>query len=128
MFLPWFVIWGVTSSSRIPLYTAGWGKKLRVYCFLILFALAVYKSQRRARFTHSPITPSMTFFAIAAGLLIAIASIIISRSAAAKKRARRLPPGPPGRLFLGNAHQIPRESSWLYYAELKKKYGASLMI
>lgn len=39
------------------------------------------------------------------------------------KHARRLPPGPSGIPILGNALELPHASSWLYYAQLKEKYG-----
>ena len=40
-------------------------------------------------------------------------------------RTRRLPPGPTGLPFIGNALSIPHQYSWNYYTELKAKYGLS---
>lgn len=59
------------------------------------------------------------------GLLLACASALVTSTVVARKRNQRLPPGPPGEPILGNARQIPQESSWLYYAKLKEKYGQS---
>lgn len=56
------------------------------------------------------------------GLFI-IASVLILQNIVAKRRTHRLPPGPPGEPILGNARQIPHESSWLHYTALKQKYG-----
>jgi hypothetical protein len=35
----------------------------------------------------------------------------------------RLPPGPPGRLILGNLTDMPTQYGWKTYAEWAKKYG-----
>lgn len=64
-------------------------------------------------------TAMLTYFMIAGVLAIIIAVHFTTRG----KDFRRLPPGPPGEPILGNARQIPSESSWLYYTTLKKEYG-----
>jgi hypothetical protein len=63
---------------------------------------------------------------LAAGLAtVAATKSIVSRR---KRNPRRLPypPGPKGRLFVGNLAQIPRVHAWLGYHELCKEYGESL--
>ena len=35
----------------------------------------------------------------------------------------RLPPGPKQELLFGNARQIPPSHSWIYYANLAKRFG-----
>lgn len=62
-------------------------------------------------------------YEVAIGLLFACASFLVVRALTATRRTERLPPGPPGKVILGNALDIPKESSWLYYSELQKKYG-----
>lgn len=34
-----------------------------------------------------------------------------------------LPPGPPGKLFYGNVHQLPKVAAWLTYAKWAETYG-----
>lgn len=66
----------------------------------------------------------MTAYDLSIALLLAVGSALILRTMITRRRAGRLPPGPPGELLLGNARHIPPESSWLYYMSLKK-YGQS---
>jgi hypothetical protein len=41
-------------------------------------------------------------------------------------RSLPLPPGPPAKLWSGNAHQVPKEHPWLTYQTWAKKYGPIL--
>lgn len=40
-------------------------------------------------------------------------------------QARKYPPGPLGDPIIGNVRHMPENHPWLYYTELKKKYGSS---
>ena len=40
-----------------------------------------------------------------------------------RARGRKLPPGPRGLPFIGNALSIPKQYSWNYYTDLKAQYG-----
>lgn len=42
-------------------------------------------------------------------------------------QARKYPPGPLGDPFIGNVRHMPEKHPWLYYTELKKKYGSPLV-
>lgn len=39
-------------------------------------------------------------------------------------QARKYPPGPAGDPLIGNLRHMPDEHPWLYYTDLKKKYGS----
>lgn len=39
--------------------------------------------------------------------------------------SRKYPPGPRGTPFFGNEFQVPQTKQWLYFDQLRKKYGAS---
>lgn len=38
-------------------------------------------------------------------------------------RKAPLPPGPTGKFFSGNVHQLPKSEPWRTYADWKEKYG-----
>ena len=44
------------------------------------------------------------------------------------RRRRGCPPGPRPLPIIGNLLDIPKESSWLAYAEFSKKYGAVISL
>jgi cytochrome P450 len=62
---------------------------------------------------------------VAAGLVAAAAILILSitKFLLSTRRSDRFPPGPPTRLGLGNAHEIPPEKPFLKFEELSKQYG-----
>lgn len=67
------------------------------------------------------------FHNIATGIIVASTLLLIIRTLWVRKRSARPPPGPPGEWILGNARQLPTESSWIYYAQLKEKYGEIIL-
>lgn len=63
-------------------------------------------------------TPTLVAAAVVClALLLAVGS---------RRKAKYLPPGPPGEFLLGNARHIQLFNSWLYYTDLAKKYGMAL--
>ena len=43
-------------------------------------------------------------------------------------RGLSYPPGPPSRPIIGNLLDVPKEASWVAYADMSKKYGKGIMI
>ena len=62
----------------------------------------------------------MAPFALAV-VLVALALWILSTKQ--NKKSGRLPPGPKPEFLFGNARQVPTSYSWIYYANLAKKFG-----
>lgn len=60
------------------------------------------------------------------GLLAASGFLFWRRRRNACSRNARMPPGPPGKFFVGNALDVPTQAPWVWYRGLKEKYGKSL--
>jgi hypothetical protein len=43
-------------------------------------------------------------------------------------RGLSYPPGPPSRPIIGNLLDVPKEASWIAYADMSKKYGKGIII
>jgi hypothetical protein len=59
-----------------------------------------------------------------------IAIVVITLAAAAvwggfKGRKLPMPPGPPQRFVMGNAHQMPKEQPWRVFQQWSLQYGTS---
>ncbi|KAF9527201.1 putative monooxygenase [Crepidotus variabilis] len=66
--------------------------------------------------SHAPHLPFSAF--ILGGLL----AVILYQSLSARRKDK-LPPGPRGLPFIGNAHQVPKQTPWLTFADWAKQYG-----
>lgn len=49
--------------------------------------------------------------------------LLVAFTARRYQRNALLPPGPRGNPIIGNAHSMPERHAWLYYTELRRKYG-----
>jgi len=58
---------------------------------------------------------------IVVSTLLVLLGLIITYGLASRKQS--LPPGPPGKLISGNAHQLPNTKRWLTYAKWAETYG-----
>lgn len=66
----------------------------------------------------------MTVGSVATILLVLVPlAVILQRRITTGSKGSRLPPGPPGKLLVGNALDIPPQASWTWYHELKNSYG-----
>jgi hypothetical protein len=58
--------------------------------------------------------------------LVFVAAIGVSAALYAfssQKNRRHLPPGPPGRLLIGNVLDIPSQFAWFEFSKWRKTYG-----
>jgi hypothetical protein len=72
----------------------------------------------------------MTFYLdrrdLSAFLATAAALVAIAVWRRLTLRKLPLPPGPPQKFIVGNAHQMPERHSWRVFREWSKKYGKSI--
>lgn len=59
----------------------------------------------------------------AATLCTIVSSLAVVLHGYMRYQRRKYPPGPLGDPLIGNYRHMPAEHPWLYYTELKKKYG-----
>jgi len=61
-------------------------------------------------------------------VLVAFLSVILAARDHQRRRGCPYPPGPQPLPLIGNLLDIPKEFSWLSYAQLSKKYGMTHLV
>ena len=75
------------------------------------------------RFVSPQTTYTMTTVLLTVALLVLSGFLFLQRQSNSRSRTARFPPGPPGKLIVGNALDIPPRESWVWYSRLQKTYG-----
>jgi len=93
------------------------------------FYIRAFWQLQRTSFTALILT---MIFELTTPTLVALSAIIyyaclwVYSGRRLRSKGLRLPPGPKGKHFVGNLHQISRIEPWLTFAEWGKEYGEPL--
>lgn len=58
-------------------------------------------------------------------LALGVVTVLVLAYAVSNAHKLPLPPGPPGKLFVGNALEVPKSEYWKGYAAWSRTYGMS---
>jgi hypothetical protein len=125
----WFVRWfpsGSQAAFFLPSvgYLSRWLWTLNLHITTIA-SLPLFRSTTMSEhLVLHQLSESLVFLRLAAFILaFVIASALYALYTSQQKKRLPLPPGPRPWPILGNALDLPSESSWLTYTEWKKTYG-----
>ena len=87
-----------------------------------------WQSQVAPSAVRSPPTGSMLSLITIVDVLVLLSFGLALSAIRDLRRRKACPPGPRPLPIIGNLLDIPKESSWLAYAEFSKKYGEILSL